>query len=262
MTRVRNILLKLLMVTLTPYIVVAQEASLPSFEYRFVPELCSAVEAFINNNHAIPTNMSQLQNWLTVEGWAWWEEKFKEFGEHAGFSNSIFEKYVFLPSGVFFQIRSKTFEAVLMNAQPFSDGRGATNRWVIHRTGEVINRSLLPEEKVQGMLRRAGIDAPKPPPMISAIELDTPRRQEEAQRQQDMDEQIKQSIAEEERKGAPRPPRVRTPPLTPNEPKDKAGEATKELGDPNSRIKIFGIVLVLIVGSLFALFAFRQARRR
>ena len=259
----RLILLKLIVVMVTQFAAADDETSLIALEYRFVPKLCSAIQTYVNKNHVVPTNITQLQNWLTVEGWASWEERFKKFGEQSGFSNSIFEKYVFLPQGITFRIGPVVVEAVLMSARPFWDGKGGTNRWVIHRSGEIIDRALLPEYKVQEMFRQADAEMPQPPSMISAIELDAPRRREQAQRQHEMEEEIKRFVAEQERgKPVPRPPAIRIPSSSIDHSKDKEGQAVPEPSNPNSRPKFFGVALVLIVGCIFAIFAFRQANRK
>jgi hypothetical protein len=240
------------------------EETLLSLENRLANKMRLAVEiSWETNQRRMPTNMVEIVPSLTMEAWAMMEEKFRRFEGQAGFSNSILEKYVILPPDVTFRYGPTLAEAVLMNAQPFQDSNGRTNRWVIHKIGEEIGQCLLSELKVQEMMNQAGAHIPTPQPMVSTIEFDAPRRQEEAQMQQEMEQELKRVITEHELgKGSSRPPSARLSPTAPERPKDKARKATPKSDTPSSRTSFLGIALVLIVGSVLVVFAFRQTIHR
>ena len=168
-----------------------ERAAQSNVEARYAQKLCSAIGlARAVNQGIMPTNIIQVQPSLTMEGWAMWENVFRQFGDEAGFSNSIFEKYVFLPPGLKVPVGRVSVDGISMNAKIFLDDQGRAYRWIIYHYGDEIDCGPFAEEKVQEMLLQAGIKVPKPPPMVSAVELDAPRRQEETQRQQEMEEEI------------------------------------------------------------------------
>ena len=153
-------------------------------------------------------------------------------------------------------------QVLMMNARPFHDGKGGTNRWVIHWIGEAIERILLPEERVQEMLSKTRVEVPKPPPMVSAIEMDTPRRQDEAQRLKEMEVELKRFVDEQEQgKAVSRPPGKRPPPSSVDHSKEKEREPSPTPTALNSRGKFFAVALVLILSGVFTIFAFRQGKR-
>lgn len=240
----------------------AADETLFSLEHIFANKLRLALElSWEVNQRTMPTNMAQVIPSLTLEWWTMMEEKFQEFDRQAGFSNSIFEKYVFLPPGVRFSIGPSVAEAMLMNAQPIRSTGGGSNRWIIYRIGEAIDPVLLDEKRVQEMLRKAGVQVPSPLYMPSAIELDAPRREEEARNQQEMEEDLKRYVATLENKPVPRPPRVVfSPPSDSNS--TNQNEAPEEGGDAGSRFKYFGAAAALLFGVVVAVFAFRQAKGR
>ena len=238
----------------------SKEITVSSLELQFSTKLSSTIRFHLAEAHVLPTNVNQLIRFMTTEGWASLEDRFKHFGEQAGFSNSIFEKYVFLPAGVTFPVGPSAAEAILLNAHSIQDKNGERYRWVIYRIGEAVDHTVLTEDKVQEIITRAGVAIPKPAPMISAIELDTPRRQEEAQRQQEMETEIQKFMADQEPgKASPRSPTVRIPPSSTEESKDTKGDVLPEPSP--SRPRYFGVGLVLFVGFAFTIFVFRQGRQ-
>jgi hypothetical protein len=100
--------------------------------------------------------------------------KFKRFGKHAGFKNSFYEKYVFLPPGMTSPVAPRFLrglfegELVFMNAQPFPNSERKLGRILVSRPGNTYQEyrlRWLEEEHVQQMFREIGIHIPKPTPM-------------------------------------------------------------------------------------------------
>ena len=168
----------------------AKDMTLETLEYKVMTRLRLAAELHFASTSAFPTNVTDLYPFIGGDAWALWEEQFKEFGEQAGFANSIFEKYIILPSGVSFQIGPAKTDIVLMNAKPVLDERRLTNRWVINKSGTLVYQTLLSEDKVQAALQEAGITMPKPTSTVSARELDAPRREAEQERMKEMEDDI------------------------------------------------------------------------
>lgn len=94
------------------------------------------------------------------------QQRFREFGPTAGFTNSIYEKYVILPRGI--TNRAIKGEMTLMSAQPFQDLDGRAIRMIIWKAGEQDYRSTeLREERVQEMFRDINRTIPVPERMPS-----------------------------------------------------------------------------------------------
>jgi len=92
------------------------------------------------------------------------QQRFRKFGANAGFKNSIYEKYVLVPSGL--GDRSIKGEMIFISAQPFPDLDGQRVRMVIWKAGKQDYRSSkLREERVQEMFRTLNKKIPEPPPM-------------------------------------------------------------------------------------------------
>lgn len=72
------------------------------------------------------------------------QERFREFGATAGFTNSIFEKYSVVTTG--FMNRAIKKDLILVSTQPFTDLRGVEVRMAIWRAGERDYRSTVVEE--------------------------------------------------------------------------------------------------------------------
>ena len=205
----------------------------------------------------MPTNITDLTNFVAVEVWALWEEQFTGFSDQAGFANSIFEKYVLLPSGINLPLGTVLTEMVLMNAKPFLDEEMTTNRWVIHRIENHFYQSLLREDKLQTILREAGMKVPESAAMVSAVQLDAPRRQEELEWHRSADE----ALAELERKqNNPKPPPTRFPRRSVEQEKEyaKTNQPSPDGSNPASAIKPLYIVLVVLLATTIGLFTLRR----
>jgi hypothetical protein len=109
-------------------------------------------------NQTHPTNLFQLLE-LHQQGYPHvWHRRFAAFGKHAGFTNSIFEKYVFFPSGITNQWIEG--ELVLMN-KPYPGSDGRLQRNLISKTGNRYAYQVHREESVQALFKEAGIVEPK-----------------------------------------------------------------------------------------------------
>lgn len=92
------------------------------------------------------------------------QERFRRFDGHAGFTNSIYEKYVVVPPGI--TNGRVGGELILMNAVPFRDFNHGLSRMVIVRAGKQDYRpEKVTEPDIQEIFRRSAIDIPKPIPM-------------------------------------------------------------------------------------------------
>jgi len=103
-----------------------------------------------------------------------WDQRLRAFGKDAGFTNSIFEKYIFPLHGLTNRVAEG--EILLLNAQPFP-GPERLGRIVISRIGTGLNdyrRVWLPERRIQQIFAEAGMEIPKaipmPPPPPAPIE--------------------------------------------------------------------------------------------
>jgi hypothetical protein len=87
------------------------------------------------------------------------------FGKHAGFTNSFYEKYVFVPSGMTNLV--KHGQPLLINSQPFPNRDGQMQRYVIYEIvwhGQPAYSYIpLPEDFVQKAFKQAGVTIPEPP---------------------------------------------------------------------------------------------------
>jgi len=120
------------------------------------------------------TNLAQL---FTERGGGYphsWDRRLRAFGNHAGFTNSIFVKYIFPLHGLTNRVAEG--EVLLLNAQPFPDPDGP-GRMVISRVGTGLNdyrRVWLPERRIQQIFAEAGMEIPKalplPPPPPAPLE--------------------------------------------------------------------------------------------
>jgi hypothetical protein len=92
------------------------------------------------------------------------ESDFRKFGQHAGFTNSFYEKYVRVPPGV--TNRAFPQEAIFMNAYPVPDYDGGYGRYVIWREGpQDYRNNWAPESQIQEAFKRAGVPIPQVTPM-------------------------------------------------------------------------------------------------
>ena len=92
------------------------------------------------------------------------QEKFREFGASAGFTNSIYEKYVVLAPGL--TNHAIKGEMILMSARPFPDLDGRLIRIVIWRAGAEDYRSTeIAEGRIQEIFQEMNRPIPAPVPM-------------------------------------------------------------------------------------------------
>jgi hypothetical protein len=93
-------------------------------------------------------------------------ERFRRFGRNAGFSNSFYEKYVFVPPGISNAVTGG--EMILMSAASFPEEDGREVRVVIFRNGfgyDGWGQKWLPEEVVREIFATAKVEFPKPVPL-------------------------------------------------------------------------------------------------
>jgi hypothetical protein len=122
------------------------EASNPTMEVTNLPQVFNAV--------------TELSRWHILHP-AFFDLEFRKFGQHAGFTNSFYEKYVRVPATV--TNRAFPDGAIFMNAQPVPDYDGGFGRYVIWREGPQYHRSSwVPEDQIQEAFRHAGVSIPKP----------------------------------------------------------------------------------------------------
>jgi hypothetical protein len=120
------------------------------------------------------TNVSQLFIDLDRSYPHEWHQQFNGFGNTAGFTNSIYEKYVFFPSG----ITNPKFEGelLLMNAKPYPSPKGEMERSLVSKSAGVHHWITLREDRIQQFFKEAGIAEPKPvvmsPPSPAPPETD------------------------------------------------------------------------------------------
>jgi hypothetical protein len=81
-----------------------------------------------------------------------WHRRLLKFGKHAGFTNSVFEKYIFLPPGI--TNRFVIGEIVLMNAKPYP-GSDGLERSVVSKAAGVYHWGTYREQYIQQLFRRA-----------------------------------------------------------------------------------------------------------
>jgi hypothetical protein len=88
------------------------------------------------------------------------------FSKDAGFTNSFFEKYVFVPTGVTnFWVRGG--KPLLINFRPFPNQAGKMQRVIIYESvwqGEPSYATAeMPEWAIQQAFKEAGVEIPEPP---------------------------------------------------------------------------------------------------
>jgi hypothetical protein len=92
-----------------------------------------------------------------------WHNRFKQFGKHGGFTNSVYEKYAFFPPGI--HTSRIEGELLFINAKPFPGPRGEMERIVVAMAPDGFVRRSMSEETVQLLFREIEITEPKPIPM-------------------------------------------------------------------------------------------------
>jgi len=120
----------------------------------------------LENAGVYVTNLAQVFSALKKEYPHYWHKQFSAYGMYAGFKNSFYEKYMFLPLGATNQAIEGEF--VFLNAEPFPDGEKKLGRMVASRVGGRYQDCRLRwfrEERIEKIFREAGIEMPKPVPM-------------------------------------------------------------------------------------------------
>jgi hypothetical protein len=91
--------------------------------------------------------------------------EFLRYGRYAGFTNSLFEKYVFVPEAVTNLV--KQGRPILMNSEPFPDTDKRLQRYIIYevpsQTEPTYSRALVSETVVQIAFKAVGMAIPEPP---------------------------------------------------------------------------------------------------
>lgn len=129
-----------------------------------------------SNEGQFPTNWSMLQTVLKPRMWYDEELKFREFGENKGFTNSIYEKYVFVPPGVkmpaIYKGAPPQGDILFMAAAPYQSANSdVLLRSVIHRRdGTNVIPTPYVEERIQKLFQEHGVAIPSADPMSSAID--------------------------------------------------------------------------------------------
>jgi len=142
---------------------------------REIERLLGLYEALGNPR---PTNLAQVYLTLKMSYPHEWHQNFRELGWRAGFSNSFYEKYVFLPGGV--TNRLIVGEIIMMNAHPYEGIGQSKRRLIFSKLGTRYGSKELPETLVQDLFREAGISEPKavtlpaPPPAPPNIDRRNP----------------------------------------------------------------------------------------
>ena len=88
-----------------------------------------------------------------------WHRRFAAFGKSAGFTNSIYEKYVFFRPGV--TSRWMEGDVVFMNTSPYP-GPDGLKRSMVSKGAGVYHWKTLSEDQVQRLLKESGITEPRP----------------------------------------------------------------------------------------------------
>jgi hypothetical protein len=116
------------------------------------------------------TNLTTVFQELGVEYPSDLHEKFRRYGREAGFTNSIFERYLFTPGGISNEVLKG--EIILMGAKPYVNEGERLVRIALVRNGpgyEGWSFNEFNEDQVQQSFKDAGVEMPPPrPPVASA----------------------------------------------------------------------------------------------
>lgn len=118
------------------------------------------------------TNLSQAFEGTKTPYPARWHYLYRDYGTHAGFKNSIYEKYVVLSPGI--RHPSVDGDIVLLNAEPFPNREGTSGRLIFFRKGkgyEAWRVEWYTERQVQQIFHDNGITIPKPASMPAPANL-------------------------------------------------------------------------------------------
>jgi hypothetical protein len=124
------------------------------------------------------TNLQQVFATLQTPYPSRYHYAFRAFGKHAGFKNSLFEKYVLVTKGFSNQIVKGT--VAMLNAEAFPDRNGQYGRMICSKTDMFDSGwdvRWYSEEQVQKIFREAGQSIPEPVHMPPPPDLQPPPRQ-------------------------------------------------------------------------------------
>lgn len=101
-------------------------------EYNLAGYFVSRMGSYENRFPNAPiTNLHEVLERSGTPYPAEWHHKLRSFGKHAGFKNSLFEKYVFVPTR--FSNEVVHGDIVLLNAEPFPDRNGKYGRIIFSK---------------------------------------------------------------------------------------------------------------------------------
>ncbi len=133
-------------------------------EAQTIFSLIKMVESYqIDHLDVRITNFGQVFAGLGKEYPHVWHAQFQAFGTHAGFTNSFFEKYVFLPTGI--TNRRIEGEILFMNARPYPGPDREMKRTLVAKEIDGFVRQSFSENTIQKILSESGVIEPKPMPM-------------------------------------------------------------------------------------------------
>lgn len=139
-------------------------------EYRSIQHARDLVQMHsLLYSNQLPTNLQQVYEGHFDRPYPYgWHKDFKNYGKHAGFKTSFFEKYVFFPPGSTSQIARG--ELVMMNSHPFPIAKRKLGRFVVLKQGASFSHTEFDEDLIQKMLKEERIKPydlpafPPPPP--------------------------------------------------------------------------------------------------
>ena len=125
----------------------------------------------IEHENQHPSGWDQIVPYITTKGLIDFEVKFKSFGKAAGFTNSLFEKYVFLNPGVWVAHWQPAQDGqgiqrfiLMMSAQPVPISANVRVRFVIYQEESEVRWSSISEEAIQRAFAEAARQIPQPQP--------------------------------------------------------------------------------------------------
>jgi hypothetical protein len=109
-----------------------------------------------------PTNLLEVFGFTNAIQLIRFEDRFRELDSLRGFDNSVQEKYLFLPRGVYMTNSSSVIQVVLMNAVPFPNSNDDLMRFVVGWAADGPRYVSISDEKARALLRTHGLENVKP----------------------------------------------------------------------------------------------------
>jgi hypothetical protein len=151
------------------------------YEYFFASTMAQSLElaSRMAGKDLVLTNLLVLTNYVRIEVLADIENKFLQYGDEAGFTNSLLDRYVLLPQGVKGPPPDDG-DILLVGAKPLRKESGKMERIFVAKYTKLANSfgaDWIEEESFQQSLRTAGIRQSElsPPPMPSMRHLYDPK---------------------------------------------------------------------------------------